>query len=278
MYLGVHVSIQGALHLAIDRGEALGCEAIQIFTTSPRGWDFNIPKEKDLELFREKWNASNIKKIVGHSIYLANFASPNPYIYTNSINSLLSGISISEKLGLLGYIIHSGSHKGRGVEYGIERAAGALRQVFNVYEGETPIILEISAGAGDTLGRSFKELKDIIGGVGDKRLGICFDTAHAFESGIDIRTKKNLDDVLKKIDKEIGSEKLMALHLNDSKTALGSNVDRHETIGEGQIGKEAFSNIINHPKLKNLPGILETPNFEEDLKNLEILKNLRKNA
>src|SRR3990170_6729163 len=226
MFLGSHISIQGALHLAIDRGEALGCEAIQIFTTNPKGWDFNIPKEKDLDLFKAKWNASHIKKIVGHSIYLANFASPNPYIYTNSINSLLSGINISEKLGLLGYIIHIGSHKGRGVDYGIERASSALKQVFKAYDGETSIILEISAGAGDTLGKNIKELQAIMEGAEDKRIGICFDTAHAFESGYDIRTKEGLEKILRTIDKKMGPEKLMALHLNDSKTALGSNVDR----------------------------------------------------
>lgn len=275
MYLGVHVSIQGAIHSAIDRGEALGCEAIQIFTTNPKGWDFNIPKEKDIELFKEKWQASHIKKIVGHSIYLSNLASPNPYIYTNSINSLLSGVNTCSKLGLLGYITHIGSHKGRGVEYGIERAAGALKQVLKTFSGETPIILEISAGAGDTLGRNIDELKAIIKEVNDKRLGICLDTAHAFESGMDIKSPEGLEDVLNKIEKEIGKGKLMVLHLNDSKTAFGSNLDRHENIGEGEIGIETFSNIVNHPKLKDLPGILETPNPEDDKKNLALLKRIR---
>src|SRR3990172_12359017 len=104
MYLGSHISIQGALHLAIDRGVAMGCEAIQIFTTNPKGWVFDIPPQKEIDLFKKKWQSSNIKKIVGHSIYLTNFASPNPYIYTNSINSLISGITTAEKLGLLGYI------------------------------------------------------------------------------------------------------------------------------------------------------------------------------
>lgn len=275
MYLGQHVSIQGGIDQAIDRGEALGLEAMQIFTTSPKGWSFDMPPEKELDLFQKRWKASNIKKIVAHSIYLVNFASPNPYIYTNSINSLISGLTISDKLGFLGYIIHVGSHKGRGVEYGVERAANALKQALKVHQGKVPIILEISAGAGDTLGRNFDEIKSIIDAVGDERLGVCFDTAHAFESGYDIRTKKGLNDTLTEIDKKIGLEKLLALHLNDSKTDLGSNADRHEDIGKGKIGVEAFRNIINHPKLKDLTGILETPGKEDDKQNITLIKKLR---
>lgn len=260
---------------AIDRGEILGLEAMQIFTTSPKGWSFDMPPEKELDLFKKKWEASAVQKIVAHSIYLVNFASPNPYIYTNSINSLISGLTISDKLGFLGYIIHVGSHKGRGVEYGVERAANALKQALKVHQGKTPIILEISAGAGDTLGKNFDEIKSIIDAVGDKRLGVCFDTAHAFESGYDLRTQEELDKLLVEIDKKIGLEKLLVLHLNDSKTDLGSNSDRHEDIGKGKIGEEAFKNIINHPKLKNLTGILETPNTESDKQNIILIKKLR---
>jgi len=275
MYLGSHISIQGGLHKAIDRGVELGCEAIQIFTTNPKGWNFDMPSEKELDLFRKKWKASEIKKIVGHSIYLSNFASPNQYIYINSINSLLSGLQISEKLGLDGYIVHIGSHKGRGVEYGLERATNAFTQALKTFEGKTPLILEISAGAGNTMGRNFDEIKVIIDNVRDERLGICFDTAHAFESGYDLRSKKSFEDILNQIDKKIGLEKLKVFHINDSKTGLGSNVDRHENIGEGKIGKVAFVNIINHSKLKDLPGILETPETEE---NLNIIKKMRENG
>lgn len=275
MYLGQHVSIQGSLHASIDRAEKLGLEAMQIFTTSPKGWSFDMPPEKDLYLFKKKWEASHIKKIVGHSIYLVNFASPNPYIYMNSINSLTSGINISDKLGFLGYIVHIGSHKGRGIEYGLERAANALKQVLKIHQGKTPIILELSAGAGDTLGKNFDEIKSIIDAAGDERLGICLDTAHAFESGFDIRTKKGLNDTLNEIDNKIGLEKLLVLHLNDSKTDLGSNVDRHESIGKGMIGEEAFKNIINHPKLRDLTGILETPDIKNAKGDLYLIKKLR---
>lgn len=278
MHLGTHISIQGGLHYAIDRGQAIGCEAMQIFTTSPKSWSFDLPSDEDLDLFKKKWGASDIKKIVAHSIYLTNFASANPYIYTNSINSLISGITVCEKLGLLGYIIHIGSHKGKGLDYGIERAAGALKQVLSIHKGNCPIILEISAGGGDTIGRNFNEIKDIIDRVGDERLGICLDTAHAFESGYDIRSEKGLKKTLDEIDGLIGLDKLKALHLNDSKTDLGSFVDRHENIGEGKIGKNAFENIINNPLFKDLPGIIETAESARDLENLQILKNLRKNV
>jgi len=275
MLLGQHVSIQGGMDKAIDRGEILGLEAMQIFTTSPKGWSFDMPSEKELDLFKKKWEASAVQKIVAHSIYLVNFASPNPYIYANSINSLISGLTISDKFGFLGYIIHVGSHKGRGVEYGVERAANALKQTLKVYQRKTPIILEISAGAGDTLGKNFDEIKSIIDAVGNERLGVCFDTAHAFESGYDLRTQEELDKVLIEIDKKIGLEKLLVLHLNDSKTDLGSNSDRHEDIGKGKIGVEAFKNIINHPKLKDLTGILETPNTESEKQNITLIKKLR---
>lgn len=280
MKLGYHISIAGGLHNAINKGEALGCEAIQIFTSSPQSWSFDMLPESELKLFKDKWKGSHIKVIVAHAVYLANLASPNPYISTNTINSLLSSLEISDQLGLLGVITHMGSHKGRGVEEGIKRSTESINSIMKVYKGKVPLILEISAGAGDLLGRNFEEIGKIYKGIKDKRrIGLCIDTAHSFASGYDLRTKEGLDKLIDEIDNSIGIEKLIVLHINDSKVELGSNKDRHEDIGKGEMGVEAFRYIINHSNLKDLPGILETPSYESSEKgitNIEILRSLEK--
>ncbi|MCL5093860.1 MAG: deoxyribonuclease IV [Patescibacteria group bacterium] len=279
MKVGYHVSISREFSEAIDIGESLSCEAIQIFTTNPKAWTYETPKEEEIIKFRKRWADSDIKNIFGHSIYLVNLASANPYIRTNSYNSLLLGLKVCDNLGIDGLITHIGSHKGRGVEEGIEKVSELISKMMKVYEGKTPLILENSAGSGDHLGRDFNEIKKIIDKVKDERVNICLDTAHAFESGYDLKSKEGLDKLLTEIDNKIGIKKLKVVHLNDSKSDLGSNIDRHEDIGEGAIGKEAFTNIVNHPALRNLPGILETPNFENEEKgktNLEIIKFLER--
>lgn len=281
MIFGYHVSIKDGLDKAIDRGQELGCETIQIFTSSPRSWNYDLPKPETLELFKKKWKASEIKQIAAHSIYLTNLASQNPYIANNTINSLLSGLEVCEKLGFIGLITHVGSHRGRGIEEGTKQAVKNIEKILGVYKGKAPLILEISSGAGDLLGRNFFEIKNIFDNLKDSRIAICVDTAHAFASGYNIKTKEGLDKMLEEIDNYIGIEKLKVLHLNDSKSGLGSNIDRHENIGQGELGLGAFRNIVNHPKLKNLPAILETPGFgdrEKDKRNLEIIKSLQKDG
>lgn len=278
MILGAHVPISGGLDKAADTGKLLGCEAIQIFTSNPKGWDFSVRSEAEINRFKAKVKSGGIKKVFGHSIYLVNIASSNPYIYTNSINSLISGMVLAQKADFDGVVIHVGSHKGKGYETGIKQIVNALKQIIGTVGEKTPILLETDAGSGDRVGCKFEDLQDIISRVKSKCLGVCLDTCHIFASGYDVKTEKGLEKTIKDFDRIIGLEKLALIHLNDSKGELGSNLDRHEIIGEGEIGLDAFRRIINHPELKHLPGIVETPDrrtFADENISLKRLKDIR---
>lgn len=283
MILGAHIGIGGGLPNAADSAKLVGCEAIQIFTSNPQGWKFTVRSDEEVEEFKKKLSEYNIKYAVGHSIYLINIASSNPYIYTNSINSLVSGLVLAGKAGLQGVVTHVGSHTGSGLEKGIEQIVNALDQALTITEGRVPILLETDAGSGSRIGCNFKELGTILKRLSKHKysssLKVCLDTCHIFASGYDIRTKSGLEKTLEEFDREIGLERLALIHLNDSMGELGSNKDRHEIIGNGQIGLKAFELIVNHPKLKDIPGIIETPDSrtlaDEDT-SLKRLKALRK--
>lgn len=282
MILGAHIGIGGGLPKAADTAHLVGCEAIQIFTSNPQGWTFTVRSEEELEEFRVKLKKYKIKYAVGHSIYLINIASSNPYIYTNSINSLISGLVLAERAGLDGVVIHVGSHTGSGYENGIAQIVNALNQALTTTEGKVPVLLETDAGSGNRIGCNFSDLGLILNKMSrhphSESLKVCLDTCHIFASGYDIRTKVGLEKTLKEFEEKIGLDRLALIHLNDSMGELGSNKDRHEVIGEGQIGIEAFERIINHPKLRNVPGIIETPDTrslaDEDI-SLKRLKALR---
>lgn len=279
MRLGAHVSSAGSLTAAIDRAEGLGCECMQVFTSNPKGWNFKIHSEEEIKNFCEALKGSSIENVFGHTIYLTNLASNNPYIYTNSINALVSGMVFAERACFTGVITHIGSHGGRGVKEGTEQVVNALKQVLGIAKGKVPLLLEVDAGSGNHLGSNFKEIAEIISKVGSDRLGVCFDTCHAFAAGYDISSKEKIDKVLMEFDKVIGLEKLKALHLNDSKGELGSHLDRHEEIGKGKLGLEPFRYLVNHPKLKHLCGIVETPDNKDtaaaDKLSINTLKELR---
>jgi len=283
MILGAHIGVGGGLPKAAEMAHLVSCEAMQIFTSNPQAWKFSVRSEEELEEFKNKRKEFGIQYAVGHSIYLINIASSNPYIYTNSINSLISGLVMAERAGLDGVVIHVGSHTGSGFESGIEQIVNALGQALTTTEGRVPILLETDAGSGNRIGCRFSDIGLILKKMRKhphfNSLRVCLDTCHIFASGYDIRTKKGLEKVLAEFDKEIGIEKLSLLHLNDSMGELGSNKDRHEIIGEGQIGLEAFGLIVNHPELKDIPGIIETPDTktlaDEDI-SLKRLKSLRK--
>lgn len=283
MLLGAHIGIGGGLPAAADSAKLVGCEAIQIFTSNPQGWRFTVRADDEIALFREKLKEYNIGYAVGHSIYLINIASSNPYIYTNSINSLISGLVLAERAGLDGVVTHVGSHTGSGWERGIDQIVNALHQALTTTEGKVPILLETDAGSGNRIGCQFSDIGTIIKKLADhphqESIKVCLDTCHIFASGYEIRTKAGLDKTLDEFDKEIGLERLALIHLNDSIGGLGSNRDRHEVIGNGEIGLKAFEMIVNHPKLKDIPGIIETPDSrtlaDEDT-SLKRLKALRK--
>jgi deoxyribonuclease-4 len=264
MKLGVHVSVAGGVDKAVDRAVDFGCNTFQIFVSNPRGWKPTVISEDDVKTFKEKYSSAKIQNAVAHSIYLINLASPNSYLREQSIESLISGLINTDRLGLSGLVTHIGSHQGDGIDVGIERVVGSINEVLaSCNTVNTYLLLENTAGAGNLIGTTFTEIGKIIREVNCEKVGICLDTAHAFESGYNLDTAEGLDYLIDEIETQIGIDKLKAIHLNDSMTEKGSNRDRHENYGQGFLGFEALDRIINHPKLKDIPFIMETPDVKE---------------
>ena len=199
-----------------------------------------------------------------HTIYLINLASAKEDFYEKSVTSLLGAVAAADQLGADAIVTHVGSHQGAGFDVGLARVQAALRRALSESEGSpVRILLENTAGAGGTMGVDFDELGAMIRAADEHpRLGLCLDTAHVFEAGFDLRTAAGLDEALARLDAACGLERLVMLHLNDSKTPFGSNRDRHENIGEGEIGRDGFRAIVNHPAFADVPGILEVPGFD----------------
>ena len=280
MYFGAHVGSSGGVWKAIEAGTDLGCEAIQIFAGSPRTWAPATYKEGDAARFRSARAASPIRFVVIHTIYLINLASAKDDFYEKSVASLVGAVIAAEQLGADAIVTHVGSHQGAGFDVGLERVAAALRQALAATPGSgVRLLLENTAGAGGTMGVDFAELATMIAAADSHpRLGLCLDTAHLFEAGYDLRTPAGVDAMVAALDDACGIERLVMLHLNDSKTALGSNRDRHENIGEGELGRDAFATIVAHPAFADLPGILEVPGFAgdgPDAANVAILRELQ---
>lgn len=279
MLLGAHVRASGGVWKAIEHGEELGCEAIQIFAGSPRTWKPTTYSDKDAARFRQARAASSIRFVVIHTIYLINLATSNADYYEKSVTALVGAVRAAERLGAQAIVNHTGSHQGDGFEAGLARVRAAFAQALEACgDSQVRILIENTAGAGGTMGVDLPQIAAIIDAVdGDPRVGVCLDTAHLFEAGFDIRTPAGLEALLADFDATIGRERLVMLHLNDSKTALASNRDRHENLGEGELGLEVFRTIVNHPAFAELPGILEVPGYDgngPDLRNMETLRAL----
>jgi deoxyribonuclease-4 len=277
MYFGAHVKSSGGVWHAIENGVDLGCEAVQFFAGSPRTWAPTVYKEKDAKRFRDLRDASPIRFVLIHTIYLINLASANEDFYEKSVTSLCGALAAAEQLGADAIVTHIGSHQGAGFEAGLQRVQAGLGRALAESEGSSVrLLLENTAGAGGTMGVDFRELGAIIDATGgDPRLGVCLDTAHIFESGVDLGTPVGMAETLAHVDVECGRERLAALHLNDSKTPLGSNRDRHENVGEGDLGLDGFRTIVNEPAFADLPGILEVPGFDGEGPDRENLLRLR---
>ncbi len=274
MNIGIHVSTSGGLDKAIDRTTELGCNAFQVFVSNPRGWKSTLLDEGTIDLFLEKYKSAQIKNAVSHSIYLINLASPRPELRQESSQSLLSDLQKTARLHLDGLVTHIGSHQGDGLMIGLERVSEALKEILDK-DIQTDLLLENTAGAGTLIGKNFSEIGEIFDLVKSDRLGVCLDTAHAFESGYEINTEKGLDDLVKEIDHKVGLKRLKVIHLNDSMTSLGSNRDRHEEFGEGCIGLEAMIRIINHPSLRDKPFIMETPKLKSGTEGKEFIMTIK---
>jgi len=280
MYFGAHVKASGGVWTAIERGEALGVQAIQFFAGSPRTWKPQLYREADAARFREARAASSLRFAVIHTIYLINLATANEEFYEKSVIALVGAVTAAEQLGVEAIVTHIGSHQGAGFEAGLARVREALKRALDeAGDSHVRVLLENTAGAGGTMGVTVAELGAMIDSVGgDERLGVCLDTAHLLASGHELRTAAGLDELVTSFDRAIGRERLVMVHLNDSKSALGSNRDRHENIGEGEIGREAMRLIVNYPAFSDIPGILEVPGYDgqgPDRANLDTLRELR---
>ncbi|MFZ2949732.1 MAG: deoxyribonuclease IV [Desulfuromonadaceae bacterium] len=278
-YLGAHMSISGGLHLAIDRAVAAGCGVLQIFTRNSNQWRGKPVSDADVALFRSKFAASGLREVVSHDIYLINLASPPGDIRDKSLAAFRDELETCARLGITKVVMHPGSHLSDSPQTGLARVIEA----FDVLFGEVPqfegrVLIETTAGQGSNLGRTFEELAAIINGSRfPEKFGVCFDTCHTFAAGYDTATEDGYRDTMEQFDRLIGVGRLECFHLNDSKKGLGSRVDRHEHIGQGELGLNPFRFILNDPRFATVPKILETPkgdNDEMDGVNLALLRGL----
>jgi deoxyribonuclease-4 len=277
MRLGKHVSISGGIDKAFTRAKELNCNCLQIFAKNPRGWRGRDVPAAEIDRVKQNKSEMDMNPLVVHSTYLVNIASPKTKLWEKSIDGLIDDYIRAGKLGAEYLVLHPGSHTGAGFEKGIENIYKALNIVFDKVENDTLILLENVAGAGTKIGSKFEELYDIISNVNqEQRLGICVDTCHAYSAGYNLVSREGIEEMLKNIENNVGLDRLKVIHINDSKHPLGSNKDEHAHIGDGFIGKEGFDLLINHPRLLNIPFILETPQFEEEDKDIELLWSLRK--
>jgi len=279
--LGAHMSISGGLPLALERGGSIGCNAVQLFVKNRNQWRARPLRRGEAAAFRKAAGAFKREFILAHSIYLINLASPEPDIAMKSKRGFLEEMRRAERLGIPYLVLHPGSHKGAGEAEGIATIVRNLDYVFEKTDGDRLIVLiETTAGQGNSIGHDFEQLAAIIEGVKNRnRLGVCFDTCHSFAAGYDIRTKRAYKKTFDHFDEVIGLERLRAFHLNDSLKGLGSRVDRHTHIGKGELGLEAFFHLVNDERFFDRPMILETPkgpDMKEDIRNLRILRGLRK--
>ncbi|HHW42187.1 MAG TPA: deoxyribonuclease IV [Syntrophomonadaceae bacterium] len=279
MPLGAHMSIAGGVANAILRGKSAGCETIQIFTKNSNRWRAKSLTPRDIDLFQTARRETGIDPILAHTSYLINLASPDEDLWEKSLNAFQVELERCVSLRIPYLIFHPGAHSGAGEEVGLNRVTQALNEVFErVEDTSVTVLIETTAGQGTGLGYSFEHIARLIEeNFHPERLGVCFDTCHAFAAGYDLRTPDAFERTLEEFDKVIGFDRLKAVHLNDSKGGLGSRLDRHEHIGMGRIGLEGFRFLVNHPQLRLLPMVLETPkgpDMKEDVENLAVLRSL----
>ena len=247
--------------MAVGRGEERGCRSIQIFNQNPRQWKGRVYSDEEVAAYHEAMKGSNVEQLVIHAVYLLNCASEDPEIRDKSLTSLIVALNAGAQLKAKGVVLHPGSalKNGGSVEDALKRAGKVIKEALAESE-KCPLLLEDTAGAGGTLGRSFEELATLIDEAGgQKRLGVCLDSCHLFASGYDVRTRESLGDVIDQLDRVVGLDRLGALHVNDSMTGLGSNRDRHVNLGDGEIGVEGMIAFLSEPRFEGLPVILEGP-------------------
>ena len=275
MLLGAHVSTAGGIHTAIDRVEAMDAQAVQVFTQSPRAWRPTNHDPNNYERFKERRAEAGIEGVLCHALYLVNLASPDEVIYEKSVASLVNTMQVACAIDADGVVFHVGSHLGAGFEAGLERALPALRLALDHCSETTWLLVENSAGAGGTIGRSIDELAAIVDGLDrHPRVGVCLDSCHLWVSGVDVTDDAALDATVRDIDGRIGLDRLRALHVNDADAPLGSNRDRHANVGEGELG-DGLAAFLGHPSLQGLPAVLEVPGRDGKGPDAEEIAKLR---
>lgn len=277
--LGAHVSIAGGISKAPERGAEVGCGVIQLFTQNSNQWKGKAVSEEEALLFRKNLAAAGISEAISHDIYLINLAAAPGEVRDKSLIAFKEEMERCALLGIKKIVMHPGSHNGDGVETGIKRICEAFAELFSMvptYTGK--VLLENTAGQGTNIGSRFEELKAIIEGCATpERFGICFDTCHAFAAGYPIGEKEGYRTAFEELDRAVGLARVQAFHLNDTKKGLASRVDRHEHIGKGVLGLEAFRLILNDPRFAGIPKVIETPkedSSEMDRINLKALRDL----
>ncbi len=279
MRIGFHVSISGGFSLSVQRAFELGCTCMQIFSRNPRGWTvkpFDSDDVAEFKKLREKWD---IGPVFVHTNYLINLASSKADLYARSIEQFVIDLERTEHLGAEYLVTHLGSASGMAPEWMIERVSNAFNMAMRLHPPKAGILLENTAGESGDVGYTLEQVQDVISRLDDARnIGICYDTCHGFAAGYDIRTKKDVDALAKKIDETVGLEKLKGMHLNDCLRDFGSHVDRHWHIGDGTIGLDGFNALLNHAAFKNVPKIMETPKNteEDDPRNMKTVRSIVK--
>ncbi|MEY2539458.1 MAG: deoxyribonuclease [Verrucomicrobiota bacterium] len=277
--LGAHMSIAGGAHAAIERACSIQCTAMQIFVKNNMQWSARPLTRPEIDSFIKHSQRNELLAVFAHANYLINLAATNPQFHANSIRALSEELTRADQLRLPFLVLHPGAHLGAGEEAGLEKIVASIDTVLaKSPKVKTRIALETTAGQGSCLGHRFEQIAHILGRVREpERLCVCLDTAHVFAAGYDITTTAGVRKMFRQFDETIGLDRLAALHLNDSKTIGGSRVDRHEHIGQGQIGLDAFRFIMRDRRFSKIPKVLETPkekNLAEDVKNLTLLRGL----
>jgi len=274
--LGLHLSIMGSIDRVVDRAVERGCNTLQMFSRNPRGWRSKSLDLEEVESFRLKVRSSEVWPVFVHTPYLLNLASPKADVYRKSVDALKDELRRAAELGVPYVVTHLGSHLGHGKRKGFKRIVDAINGSFSAVDNDVILLLENTAGTRNSMGSSFEDIGYIASRIENReRVGVCFDTCHAFAAGYDLVSRGAVEHVLRRFDEAIGLEELELVHLNDSKGGLGSRIDRHEHIGMGKIGETGFRNILKS-RLGQLPLILETPIDERriDIENLNKVREL----
>jgi deoxyribonuclease-4 len=275
MLFGAHVSSAGGIDTAIDRIEKIGGDCVQVFTQSPRMWRPTNHKPEAIERFKQRSAEAGIGGVVCHALYLCNLATVNDELYDKSVATMRTTVDAACAIEADGVIFHVGSHLGAGLDAGMARVAAALEQILERCEGDTWLLMENSAGAGGTIGRSLDELASLVDALdAHPRLGLCLDSAHLYVSGVDVTDPDVVDVLVRDVEASVGLDRLRALHVNDAAAPLGSNRDRHANILEGELG-EGLGAFLAHPSFQELPVYLEVPGKDKKGPDADEIRKLR---